>query len=64
MKTKAAIAGTASPPRTRWHRARRDPGRDDGRRGKTITHTLKLDDIDEGFEPMMHGESIRSVVVF
>jgi S-(hydroxymethyl)glutathione dehydrogenase/alcohol dehydrogenase len=29
-----------------------------------ITHTLKLDDINEGFELMKRGESIRSVVVF
>jgi len=29
-----------------------------------ITHTLKLDDINKGFELMERGESIRSVVVF
>jgi len=29
-----------------------------------ITHTLKLDDINEGFALMERGESIRSVVVF
>ncbi len=29
-----------------------------------ITHTLKLEDINEGFELMKRGESIRSVVVF
>jgi S-(hydroxymethyl)glutathione dehydrogenase/alcohol dehydrogenase len=29
-----------------------------------ITHTLKLEDINEGFELMHRGESIRSVVVF
>jgi S-(hydroxymethyl)glutathione dehydrogenase/alcohol dehydrogenase len=29
-----------------------------------ITHTLKLDDINRGFELMRRGESIRSVVVF
>src|SRR6195952_3403426 len=29
-----------------------------------ITHTLKLDDINEGFELMKRGESIRSVVVY
>jgi len=29
-----------------------------------ITHTLKLDDINEGFELMHKGESIRSVVVY
>ncbi|HNC41699.1 MAG TPA: zinc-binding dehydrogenase, partial [Nitrosomonas sp.] len=29
-----------------------------------ITHTLKLDDINEGFELMKAGQSIRSVVIF
>jgi len=29
-----------------------------------ITHTLKLEDINEGFELMKRGESIRSVVVY
>jgi S-(hydroxymethyl)glutathione dehydrogenase / alcohol dehydrogenase len=29
-----------------------------------ITHRLKLEDINEGFELMERGESIRSVVVF
>ncbi len=29
-----------------------------------ITHTLALDDINEGFELMKRGESIRSVVVY
>jgi S-(hydroxymethyl)glutathione dehydrogenase/alcohol dehydrogenase len=29
-----------------------------------ITHRLKLEDINEGFELMKRGESIRSVVVF
>jgi S-(hydroxymethyl)glutathione dehydrogenase/alcohol dehydrogenase len=29
-----------------------------------ITHTLPLDQINEGFELMHHGESIRSVVLF
>ena len=29
-----------------------------------ITHTLKLEDINEGFALMQRGESIRSVVVF
>ena len=29
-----------------------------------ITHRLKLDDINEGFELMKRGESIRSVVVY
>ncbi len=29
-----------------------------------ITHTLKLDDINEGFDLMHRGESIRSVVVY
>ncbi len=29
-----------------------------------ITHRLQLDDIDEGFALMKHGESIRSVVVY
>jgi len=29
-----------------------------------ITHTLKLEDINEGFELMHAGESIRSVVVY
>jgi S-(hydroxymethyl)glutathione dehydrogenase/alcohol dehydrogenase len=29
-----------------------------------ITHTLKLDDINKGFELMHAGESIRSVVVY
>jgi len=29
-----------------------------------ITHTLRLDEINEGFELMRRGESIRSVVVF
>ena len=29
-----------------------------------ITHTLRLEDINKGFELMHHGESIRSVVVF
>jgi S-(hydroxymethyl)glutathione dehydrogenase/alcohol dehydrogenase len=29
-----------------------------------ITHTLKLDEINKGFELMRRGESIRSVVVF
>jgi S-(hydroxymethyl)glutathione dehydrogenase/alcohol dehydrogenase len=29
-----------------------------------ITHTLKLDDINKGFDLMRRGESIRSVVVF
>ena len=29
-----------------------------------ITHTLSLDDINEGFDLMHRGESIRSVVVF
>jgi S-(hydroxymethyl)glutathione dehydrogenase/alcohol dehydrogenase len=29
-----------------------------------ITHTLKLDDINKGFELMHAGESIRSVVLY
>ena len=29
-----------------------------------ITHTLRLDQINEGFELMKRGESFRSVVVF
>jgi S-(hydroxymethyl)glutathione dehydrogenase/alcohol dehydrogenase len=29
-----------------------------------ITHTLKLDDINQAFDLMHHGESIRSVVVY
>jgi S-(hydroxymethyl)glutathione dehydrogenase/alcohol dehydrogenase len=29
-----------------------------------ITHKLKLEDINEGFELMKRGESIRSVVEF
>ena len=29
-----------------------------------ITHTLSLDDINEGFALMKRGESIRSVVLF
>jgi S-(hydroxymethyl)glutathione dehydrogenase/alcohol dehydrogenase len=29
-----------------------------------ITHTLRLDDINKGFEMMHSGESIRSVVVY
>jgi S-(hydroxymethyl)glutathione dehydrogenase/alcohol dehydrogenase len=29
-----------------------------------ITHTLKLEDINKGFELMHAGESIRAVVVF
>ncbi|MDR3471130.1 MAG: S-(hydroxymethyl)glutathione dehydrogenase/class III alcohol dehydrogenase [Devosia sp.] len=29
-----------------------------------ITHTLKLEDINKGFDLMHHGESIRSVVIF
>ena len=29
-----------------------------------ITHTLRLDQINEGFELMKRGESIRSVVMF
>jgi len=29
-----------------------------------ITHTLKLDEINKGFELMREGKSIRSVVVF
>ena len=29
-----------------------------------ITHTLRLEDINKGFEMMRAGESIRSVVVF
>ena len=29
-----------------------------------ITHTLRLEDINKGFELMHHGESIRSVVIF
>ena len=29
-----------------------------------ITHTLSLDQINEGFELMARGESIRSVVVY
>ena len=29
-----------------------------------ITHTLKLEDINHGFELMERGESIRSVVVY
>ena len=29
-----------------------------------ITHRLKLDDINRGFELMKSGESIRSVVVY
>ncbi len=29
-----------------------------------ITHTLRLEDINKGFELMHHGESIRSVVLF
>jgi len=29
-----------------------------------ITHTLKLEDINKGFELMREGKSIRSVVVF
>jgi S-(hydroxymethyl)glutathione dehydrogenase/alcohol dehydrogenase len=29
-----------------------------------ITHTLKLDDINKGFDLMHEGKSIRSVVVY
>jgi S-(hydroxymethyl)glutathione dehydrogenase/alcohol dehydrogenase len=29
-----------------------------------ITHRLALDDINEGFELMKRGESIRSVVIY
>jgi S-(hydroxymethyl)glutathione dehydrogenase / alcohol dehydrogenase len=29
-----------------------------------ITHTLKLEDINEGFRLMKDGESIRSVVIY
>jgi S-(hydroxymethyl)glutathione dehydrogenase / alcohol dehydrogenase len=29
-----------------------------------ITHTLRLDDINQGFDLMHAGESIRSVVVY
>jgi S-(hydroxymethyl)glutathione dehydrogenase / alcohol dehydrogenase len=29
-----------------------------------ITHTLKLDDINKGFDLMHAGESIRSVVIY
>jgi S-(hydroxymethyl)glutathione dehydrogenase/alcohol dehydrogenase len=29
-----------------------------------ITHTLKLEDINKGFDLMHSGESIRAVVVF
>ena len=29
-----------------------------------ITHTLKLEDINQGFDLMLRGESIRSVVVY
>ncbi len=29
-----------------------------------ITHTLRLEDINKGFDLMHHGESIRSVVLF
>jgi S-(hydroxymethyl)glutathione dehydrogenase/alcohol dehydrogenase len=29
-----------------------------------ITHTLRLEDINKGFEMMHAGESIRSVVVY
>lgn len=29
-----------------------------------ITHTLRLDDINKGFDLMHAGESIRSVVLF
>jgi S-(hydroxymethyl)glutathione dehydrogenase/alcohol dehydrogenase len=29
-----------------------------------ITHRLKLEDINEGFDLMKRGESIRSVVIF
>jgi S-(hydroxymethyl)glutathione dehydrogenase/alcohol dehydrogenase len=29
-----------------------------------ITHTLKLEDINKGFDLMHKGESIRSVVVY
>jgi S-(hydroxymethyl)glutathione dehydrogenase / alcohol dehydrogenase len=29
-----------------------------------ITHTLKLEDINEGFSLMERGESIRAVVVY
>ena len=29
-----------------------------------ITHTLRLEDINKGFEMMHSGESIRSVVVY
>ena len=29
-----------------------------------ITHTLKLEDINKGFELMHEGKSIRSVVVY
>jgi S-(hydroxymethyl)glutathione dehydrogenase/alcohol dehydrogenase len=29
-----------------------------------ITHQLKLEDINQGFELMKRGESIRSVVMF
>jgi S-(hydroxymethyl)glutathione dehydrogenase/alcohol dehydrogenase len=29
-----------------------------------ITHTLKLEDINKGFDLMKSGESIRSVVIY
>ena len=43
--------------------------KEQGKEGKIdidslITHTLSLDDINEGFRLMKAGESIRSVVIY
>jgi len=61
IKTRAAVAWKAGAPLTI-----EDVQLDGPRAGEVplITHKLKLEQINEGFELMKRGESIRSVVEF
>ena len=64
MKTRAAVAWKAGAPLTIETVDLEGPRASEIAIDDLITHRLKLDDINRGFELMKSGESIRSVVVY
>ena len=64
MKTRAAVAWKAGAPLTIETVDVEGPRAGEIAIDDLITHRLKLDDINRGFELMKIGESIRSVVVY
>ena len=64
MKTRAAVAWKAGAPLTIETVDLEGPRAGEIAIDDLITHRLKLDDINRGFELMKSGESIRSVVVY